>query len=534
MAGQFIIGFFAAILLGAVLLVLGIRGRCVNRNPTCRSCGFDLSGILPDGVTCPECGAGLKRDKAVRIGQRKRMWAVAAIGLLFIVLPAGGLATAVYAVLTGADINTYKPFGLLMWEASRTTNADASAAYAKEFMRRRSANELDEAQAVRVIETALTIQADPAKPWAADWGDFIEMSQTDGLVVKDQYQLFLNQAVILELETRPKIETSGHLPLAIGQTEARVGSGTMVPMSANIDTILVDGEEVEPNISFPGQEQMGMLMGFGMAMATGGSGFPVWSGFVAGDNSPWGMGMSGEDKTTCLLQLPKDIKPGTHTIEVRLKIVGQKMDQNAMGFSSPTPSAKSRTQSLTSRFEIVAPGGDAVEVIDPTEDLTEQITDVIGTVHGWVMDTGLGGRQVQFSIDPGRLPCDLSTTAFLRLEDRQLKLGDFVYHQPASQNNSYGMGFSMQMNSLSGRIGKADITGATLVLIPDPALARQTTDITRVYGGQIVIADLQIEDMAQYEQEFIDEEADQAEGEADETSGDSAVGGFLRRMLGGG
>lgn len=62
----------AALIFGVALLLLGLRGRRMDRSPVCRDCGFDLAGILPDGKTCPECGSGLNRAKAVRIGRRER------------------------------------------------------------------------------------------------------------------------------------------------------------------------------------------------------------------------------------------------------------------------------------------------------------------------------------------------------------------------------------------------------------------------------------------------------------------------------
>ena len=55
----------------AALLVIGRRGRRVNDHPICRRCGFDLVGRPADSSACAECGADLRRRRAVRRGARQ-------------------------------------------------------------------------------------------------------------------------------------------------------------------------------------------------------------------------------------------------------------------------------------------------------------------------------------------------------------------------------------------------------------------------------------------------------------------------------
>lgn len=47
------------LLLGLVLIDLGWRGRRIGDHPTCRKCGFDLSGLAVGIGPCPECGRTL-------------------------------------------------------------------------------------------------------------------------------------------------------------------------------------------------------------------------------------------------------------------------------------------------------------------------------------------------------------------------------------------------------------------------------------------------------------------------------------------
>ena len=117
-------------LLGALLIALGFRGqKSSNNHPTCRDCGFDLENVYQTaGVTCPECGAGLKRDRGIRIGQRRRRPIFIGLGLLFIALPAAPIGVAAFALLTGNDFNTYKPLGVLLWEGGRAPTSKTARA----------------------------------------------------------------------------------------------------------------------------------------------------------------------------------------------------------------------------------------------------------------------------------------------------------------------------------------------------------------------------------------------------------------------
>lgn len=157
MSVTLLLGLLGSTALGAVLVVIGLRGRRINDHPICRFCGFDLEGVVPGGVTCPECGAGLKRERAVRIGQRRRRPVVITVGAAAALLPASLIGVVLFATLTGAELNTYKPLGLLLWEA-RSGGARASAAAAEEIHGRYQRKALGEAQRARVEKEAFAIR----------------------------------------------------------------------------------------------------------------------------------------------------------------------------------------------------------------------------------------------------------------------------------------------------------------------------------------------------------------------------------------
>lgn len=532
MAGQILLGLFVAIVIGIALLVLGLRGRRVNRHPSCRGCGFDLSGTLPDGVTCPECGAGLRRDKAVRIGQRRRMWSVASIGAVLILLPLSGICVTVYAVLTGADIHSYKPAGILLWEA-KGDNAQTLAAVAKEFSKRRQAGKLDSATIGRVVDAALAIQGDPDRPWSEDWGDFIEMVNLDGDVTDEQMQRFRNQCVSLTCEVRPKIAAGRSLPIKVSHDEVRLSSASMVFVQAFISSAFLDGKPFEPGIVPPGVTDEFSMFSYAMPNRSMGAGFPIWGEMVSGDSSPWGMGMmmSMQMGEVPMLRLPDDIAPGEHELRLVLSIQGQEVDMNS-GFEwankDEEEDAPRHIVTLTARFVVTPTDEAGIEVIEPTAELDAEIRDALSPVSGWVYDAEFGGRQAQISLQGGTVPCGIAFDAFLRVGDKQVALGP-VLRAPRSGTaaaSPFPAGMMMSTD-LSASIGKADITGATLVLKPNPALALHTTEITRVYGGEIVIESLEIQDM-DFESgvrfDTTDADSDEDEGSG---SGLGALGRFL-------
>lgn len=207
-----------ATLLGGVLLaIFGFRGRRINDHPVCSWCAFDLDGVYPECVTCPECGAGLKRDKAVRTGVRKRMPVLAAAGLLLVATSLVPFGVVSYAAITGSDINKYKPLGLLLWEG-RLADPTRSVKITDELMSRVLAGTLAPDQYQKIIATALAIQGDHARPWSEGWGDLIERAHFDGVLSKEDHARFAAQAPVFELFTRPAASVGGKLPvLEIGR-----------------------------------------------------------------------------------------------------------------------------------------------------------------------------------------------------------------------------------------------------------------------------------------------------------------------------
>ncbi len=542
MAVQMLIVLFAAIVLGVVLVALGIRGKRINRHPSCRDCGFDLSGTLPDGVTCPECGAGLKRPKAVREGQRRRMWIVTTVGALLVLLPVSGIGIATYAVLTGANLNQYKPVGLLLWE-TKGSNAQTLEAAAEEFTRRRQAGTLDPSVTSRIVDAALDIQNDPDRPWTTEWGDFIEMVDLDGNASKEQMQRFRDQCVTLECEVRPNIRPGEPLPIKFSNSGTRLGTGSIVFAQAFIRSATIDGQPLDVEFIGPQVTEITFAaMAFGMAGV--GNESTVWGGMVSGDASPWGMvmGMDMMGGQTPALRLPDDLTPGTHRLRMVLGVRGREIDMNTnfdLSSNAPDNEREGHTLVLDVPFVVTTSDTAGIEVIEPTESMEQEIRDALTPVSGWIQSgIGFGGRYVEVSLENGNLPCDLAFEAFLRVDEKQLPLGT-VLRAAKQDTGSPPFGMDMLTTDLSAMVGDVDISAAWLVLKPNPDLGLHTTDITRVYGGEIILKNLDIQDMSSFDNfsGMIDErnepvdptETDSETGQEDKS--DSALDSITRFFL---
>src|SRR5256885_468391 len=97
------------LLCGAVLLLFGMRSRCIDDHPICRRCGFDLYGRPETSKRCSECGAELNLPQSIRIGHRKRRPILLMSGLAVSLLGLGWLGLITASSLGGANLNPYKP-----------------------------------------------------------------------------------------------------------------------------------------------------------------------------------------------------------------------------------------------------------------------------------------------------------------------------------------------------------------------------------------------------------------------------------------
>ena len=223
---------------GIVMLVLGLRGRCVNDHPVCRACGFDLVGVWPRERVCPECGGALDDEEAVVIGARKRRKGLVTGGVLLlavVVIGGGGMLMTRNA---GVNWNRYLPTG---WLVARVQWAGAGAGpLMDELMLRHGYGKLSRDQTDALVADALAWQADRARGWNSGCADLLEQMYAVGDLSEEDYDAYLRGAVSLTARTRPTVHEGVDVPFELS-VEIDRGGWWALHFQYALEQIDVDG-----------------------------------------------------------------------------------------------------------------------------------------------------------------------------------------------------------------------------------------------------------------------------------------------------
>jgi len=510
---------------GVALLVLGLRGRRVNDHPICRWCSFDLKGVYPESVTCPECGAGLKRDGAVRLGARRRLAGMIFVGALLAIAPTVPLGVVAFATMTGSDLNAYKPVGLLLWEAK---NADAarSGKIADELVRRAMAKSLAADQYTTVIDAALALQGDTSRAWNESWGSLIERAELDGVLSAADRSRFDEQAGVLQARTRARAHAGQTVPLRVTLAEARVAPRSAITWSTRLAGVringsLIDVPENEASSKSSSIDRMGLASVFG-APGWGEAGF-----FGLYGSQLASMGSLGDGELNVEVVLPVDLPPGKHTIELELDVRAASGRGGAMAFvigaggmmGPAGAGGDSHRVRVTTEVEVVRPGTPVVEPITPTAELEAQLVKAleIDEVTRNDMLVTRGGRMeaaphLEVSAAVKKLPVPVAFDVYCRADGREWLLGTIDSsegEQGSATNRFITSSFTVMINgmtrsgarsstdarrSVSGSapgLGQ-DVRRVEVVLRPNAKAAGETVDLDRFYDGEIVIPDVPV------------------------------------------
>lgn len=483
MLAPVLLSLLGAMLLGALLLILGLRGKRLNDHPTCRDCGFDLENIYPASITCPECGSGLRRPKAVRAGQRRRRPIFIAIALFLLITPLLPIGAVAFAAITGSDVNKYKPLGLLLWEA-RHTDAKNSKAIATQLYDRMLTGKLTADQEDRITNLALDRQENPDIPWDDAWGDLIERAKLDSRLSEDQQQRFLRNILIPHLKPRRRIAPGDPIPIAI-DPETRTGGSLQAFATAWLGPVTLDGKPLQR--SYPrtrGEEYMWGMMT---------SGIPVLQIYAMGAKARnWYTNM---EPTVVCFTPPPDRAPGPATIHVEL--LAQAVNYNAGSFTyqnqrprSDDPKVRKWTLDVPVEF---APADAAVESVPASDELAGKLAKALHPTQVMLQPAGAGDYlSMTFSVED--LPVPVAFDVTCRVGEREYSVGSFTSGTASPTETMYSYG---QKGSRSISHEMRGLKGDTIdvILKPRPELAARTTDLTRVYAGEVVIKDIDVQRM---------------------------------------
>jgi hypothetical protein len=356
----------------------------------------------------------------VRIGQRRRRPIFIAVGSAAALLPMATIGVVLFATLTGAELNTYKPLGLLLWEARRPNDKTAAAA-AEEIHGRFQRGALEPARRQTVIDTAIGIQRDPSLIWSEKWGDVIAAAHTSGDIDKDQFAEFGAQAAVLESRARPAVAAGEDIPIAILLKEARVGSGHMFWGTMHARNVTVNGHPTWFQIS-GASAPMG-------AVGTMTSGHVGWVQLM-GSTGGWGTPSNGG--ASLIVGQPQGLQPGD--AEVTLTIDLNVKDQTAMqagttvwetGEDAEGPNF--RRLELALPFRIVPEDRVMAREIPADTSTTERMMSSIVPGKTWVHRAGWGDQQqvmITFSIHNPPVP--FAYEIFLRDGEREWPAGQIT------------------------------------------------------------------------------------------------------------
>ena len=212
----------AVALASAALLAAGLRGRRVNEHPVCRRCGFDLVGTPADSPRCSECGADLRRPRAVRTGARRRHGGAVAAALLLLVPSLTCVAFLTWADVRSDSLVRHKPVWWLLNDACSRDAVARDAAF-NEVSRRFRAGALSDRQTGQVLARALRVQSDPNKVWLPPWGDFVEEAYAAGKVPAEAWRRYVRQAPRAELVATGRFRRGERAWLELVEQPSRVG-----------------------------------------------------------------------------------------------------------------------------------------------------------------------------------------------------------------------------------------------------------------------------------------------------------------------
>ncbi|MBS0198331.1 MAG: hypothetical protein JSR77_16380 [Planctomycetes bacterium] len=515
-----------AIIVGLCLAWIALRGRKINDHPICRWCNFDLQGVYPESVTCPECGAGLKRDHAVRIGARVRRPMLAAFGLLLAAVPLMPAGAIGYAAITGQDINKYKPLGLLLWE-SKHAEKSQSLSIADELMARWLAGKFSSDQSVRVVEAALALQGDVNRPWTENWGDLIERAKLDGILTKAQSEQYLKQAAPLTLETREKTHAGASLPLLIKAGPPRVSSSEAATFDVTLSNARV-GDKKSPQIV---EEAAGSQPGLWTSNLVPGTGSENSIGTISvvGSRSRGAMfGGSAANEAGVNVRVPKELPPGVYDVDVDINLTdltsggGGRIMVFAGGRSRAMGggASSSHSISLRTKIEILPENAPAAAAIAADTKLTDGIKDALRPdsvsvsrdVFGMTSGAGVS-ETARIDFAEKDLPAPIAYDVYIRdASGKEQRVGSLTSGKTgppkdAGLNSFFSSSFTVTINGMTTTTSSHSGTGARavsgsielprsdtvdVILRPNAAVAESTLDLSKFYGGEIVFKDVPV------------------------------------------
>ena len=490
------------------------RGRRINRVPACRDCGFDLSGVLPNGVTCPECGAGLRRPKAVRNGQRRRIWFGIGVGATMVLVSGAFLGFGFFVTTTNGDMATYKPLTMLALELRHGGQATVDAA-AGELRRRVESGTMNAKDRAWAIALALDVQGDRTSPWSTDLGDMVEQAPPS-LVSTEQRQRYLSQSLDVRITGRPQVRAGATVPVLIEFIDTRCGSQTATDTHVKVSSASIAGRAITEAATGqipvePSNTTWDSTISITGAASEGSSRTrQQWQRqgleHVAGTGSIY-LGVLQQAGGVLELVMPHGVPAGDHELAITLALEHECPNTAAlyggMSWSNvPAPGPGSfgwamrgelfeRTISVRVPVRIVD-DATTVRLVAETPDLSEAMQQSIQVKAMSVIPAFNRGERhiVRFAIEVTDPPRPVAFDLYILHDGVEENIGTLVsersWHMPVLRATDGTDALAPSAaTSVRWLFDRFSSDAATLILRPNSRLAERTIGIDHIFGGTL-------------------------------------------------
>jgi hypothetical protein len=462
---------------GLGLLVVGMRGTRVGQQPVCRACGFDLSASADGTATCSECGAGLKRPKAVRRGRRHKRPIVIVIGLLMMLAPAAVLGAVGYALITGVNLDIHKPLEVLEWELKRAGPA-RSRTIAEELLARLKKKGTPRRDYERIVELALAVQGDPTRPWSTEWGEVISEADMSSRLNKERSERFRKQAAVLDVKVRERVKVGDELPISVQLIDSRVGPLSDLMTVVSRAECWLDGKELKHAVAAERKASQRRMPGQVRYVA-------AFYHYGRGNRMSYGSGGLS-------LTLPDGVSPGRYVLKVKLSADTR---SNRMAWTPAGPTASSDTILVEFSVPVEIVDRATVEMVAPDEATRQAIQlqlEPIRVMNGGLMFGMDGGNAATIQFNMADLPVGVDFDVKLRSGERTWDMGRLSSGtgcQGQELDYFYGFGGSDRMLWCSETLS---VDKVDVILTPSAQAAARTVDLFRIYGEQVVYKDVEV------------------------------------------
>lgn len=422
----------APVLAGLYFLKAGLRPPRTGKAPHCRRCDYALTGLA--SPNCPECGTAITPPNTVH-GRRHRRPRAAAAGALLLILGLAGVTLAVLPANRAIDWYQYRPTS---WLIRDLTSADYSIAVRawNELDRRRTLKPLPPEIEQRIDDAILAQQGrdQPRTPLIGAMMEHIASRADAGQLTPAQFERLCRQALRPRLQQRP-------VAVAGEQVQFDVRAVGIIPELKRWKT------KVTLLAASCGDQRM-----------TGG-----WGTTVPGLWLRTGVGLPSPGA-------------GRHALRISHRIQILAVDAN--------DDDKSRGPAVGWESELT--GFQDVEETPSADNprlvTTPSPTEMASLIKAEI-DWPTGYPYPKAEVQTSRLPENVAFDVIVRYAGRETRVDQWT-----RDKDDWG-GRSIHLTAITGKSPPATID---LIFRSNPRVARTTTEMLQIWGGEVVFHDLPV------------------------------------------